>query len=198
MSEWIEERERYLGRKMIKRIDRTLPFALMLRNLMKAASKRAQGGYNSQLAVRGKRSSDYFELGTVWDELEYVLIGGKMEMTDVMLKKVNDEVKESKVILQNLVNEVKAVNDLLQPELLKTVLSIRTSRETVTRELSKALTTMRDVRKFFLESDYKEEMERLERFVALGERMKALINDGTMDAVCDMAIKLAVGEEEAK
>jgi len=54
---------------------------------------------------------------------------------------------------------------------------------------------MKDVRKFFFESDHEEELKRLQEFVTLGERMKSLIEDGTMDAVVDIAIKLAIQEE---
>ena len=73
---------------------------------------------------------------------------------------------------------------------------VRASRMTVTTELKQSLNIMKDVRKFFLESDFKIEMERLERFVELGERLKAMIDDGTMDAITDIVLKLAIGGEE--
>ncbi|KKL81324.1 hypothetical protein LCGC14_1995850 [marine sediment metagenome] len=83
----------------------------------------------------------------------------------------------------------------LKKELDKLVQKIRESRMAVTLELKQTLSAMRDVRTFFLESDYEKEMERLERFVTLGERMKTLIQDGTIDAMCDVVLKLAIGKE---
>jgi len=56
------------------------------------------------------------------------------------------------------------------------------------------LCELRDIRKFFLESDYKTEVERLERFVSLCREIKALKESGLFDAVCDTAIRMSVQE----
>ncbi|MEA1883758.1 MAG: hypothetical protein U9N62_04455 [Thermotogota bacterium] len=121
-------------------------------------------------------------------------VGGVMEITAKELEKVNEEVEESKKILQKLSNEINQTYELVEPELLKTIKRIRDARQTVSMELQGSLSIMRDVRKFFLESDYEKEVERLERFVNLGERMRILIKDGTMDALIDASIKLAIKE----
>lgn len=124
--------------------------------------------------------------------------GMTMETVDAMMKKINEEVGESSKLLKKAVNEMKATYDILMPDMVKMVKDIRSSRMTVTMELKQSLTIMKDVRKFFLDSDYKTEMERLEKFVLLGERMQRLLKDGTMDAVCDIILKLSIGNEESE
>lgn len=129
-------------------------------------------------------------------ELEIVNVGDAMEIDTIMLKRINDEIKESKEILQNLVNDIRAMQDIVQPELLKTIKEIRSSRMALTGELQKSLKDLRDVRKFFLESEYQIEMDRLQRFLDLAKQLKGLIDDGTMDAICDVILKLAVAEKK--
>lgn len=125
------------------------------------------------------------------DENQLIMLGVRMEKTSALLNKVNEEVKESSQILNDLWNETTATYELLEPELLKMIKRIRDTRMTVTMELNQSLVIMRDVRKFFLESEYDKEIKNLERFVVIGERMKALMQDGTADAITDIMLKLA-------
>ncbi len=166
---------------------RTGPFNRAVESIARQAG--VSGSYSK------KKDGPWFDFSGLMPEIQFVLIGGFMEITSDMLKEVNKEVEESKKILQRLHDDSKATYTALKPELDKLVQKIRESRMAVTLELKQALSAMRDVRTFFLESDYEKEMERLERFVALGERMKTLIQDGTIDAMCDVVLKLAIGKE---
>ena len=111
------------------------------------------------------------------------------------IKAINKETGESANILKRVYNEVNTTFEILEPKLVEVVQKIRSSRMAVTSELRQSLSIMQDVRRFFLESDHKKEMERLENFVALAERMKHLIDDGTMDAITDVVLKLSVNKE---
>jgi hypothetical protein len=52
---------------------------------------------------------------------------------------------------------------------------------------------LKEVRQFFIGSDYKAEMERLSEFVALCERMQKLKDTGFLDRVADTMLNLAEG-----
>jgi hypothetical protein len=57
------------------------------------------------------------------------------------------------------------------------------------------MASLKEVRQFFLEGDYEKEIERLHEFVDLCERLKALTQDGFLDAVADTLLKLADGSK---
>jgi len=68
---------------------------------------------------------------------------------------------------------------------------IRSSRMTVIAETHQVAKALKDVREFFLGSDYAEETKRLGEFVELCERLKALKECGFLDTVADTMINLA-------
>jgi len=179
------ERELVLGRGFEKKRMATL-FGKTLLGCLDKANKSATG--------MGK--PDSYDFGVVEPEITIATIGGIMETAAYELKEINKEVHESREVLQKLKNEIVQTNNLVEPELLNMIKRIRTTRMTVTTELNQSLSIMKDVRKFFLDAEYKTEIERLERFVIIGERMKVLIDDGTMDAVCDVMLKLSEKEEK--
>jgi hypothetical protein len=79
------------------------------------------------------------------------------------------------------------------PAINERIAMLRSARMSVVAEISQMLTQLRDVRAFFFEEGHAREMERLEAFVSLCERLKELKADGTLDAVCDTALRLGVG-----
>ena len=121
--------------------------------------------------------------------------GEKIEIMKQELLETATEAEEALEKVRGIYNNIVATYDQVQPHIKEMVTSIRSAKQGVVFELSSALTLMKDVRKFFIDSDYKEEMERLEAFVKLGERFRELIKDGTFEAVCDASLKLAVGKE---
>lgn len=117
-----------------------------------------------------------------------------MEENALLLTALNKELTESKAILQNLANEIRAVQDIVGPALMAHAQQLRSARMTVVSELQTSLVALREVRKFFLESDYADEMDRLERFVRVCKEVQVLKQSGVFDAVVDSAIRLAVQE----
>jgi|GEM_PF-4183625 len=115
-----------------------------------------------------------------------------MEIAAKELKAISDEVKECTETLKTSYNDVRTAFGMLEPNLLDTIQKIRAFRQNITIEFNKSLKEMQDVRKFFLEKDYKEEVERLERFATIAERIKVLMDDGTLEAISDVMLKLSV------
>jgi hypothetical protein len=183
--------------KFNKQVDRELgvkkrdksPASCALLNIFQKAAAAAES-----MDVPNKREM-YYLPGPVYFKVEFLGAVRIMENAVGLAEKVNEEVVEMADNMKQLLNELRGTYDVLGPELLNMVRELRNSRMTVTTELQQSLKIMKEVRSFFLESDYKHEMERLEAFVGLAERLKALIHDGTLDAVCDAALKLAVGPE---
>ena len=63
---------------------------------------------------------------------------------------------------------------------------------TAVQEIQATLAMMKDIRKFFLDSDHSEEINRLRDFVGLCNELKALKENGTIDAISDTILKLSV------
>lgn len=125
---------------------------------------------------------------------QVVIVGGIMDNTLGLLKVANEDIEAYTETLKETVNEFKSIADLLQPEIMKQIQEIRSTRMAAVSEMQLLLNSLRDVRKFFLDKDYEQEMSRLERFVRVCKEIQQLKADGTLDAVCDAAIKLAVME----
>ncbi len=129
-------------------------------------------------------------------KLDFAIVtGGHMERTAEQLQMINEEVVESKKVLEGLYNELSSVLTQLNPLFREQIKSIRDARMASVSEIQLALVAMRDIRKFFLEEDYEKEMKRLSEFVELCREMKRLKEEGTLDALCDLALKLAARDE---
>jgi polyhydroxyalkanoate synthesis regulator phasin len=124
------------------------------------------------------------------------LTGGKaMETTDQLIKASTLELQESQKILEDVVNKINKLSGVVEPALFNFIKAVRSNRMAVVSELNQMLQSLKDVRNFFMDSDYDREMERLERFVTVCQEIRQLKHDGTFDAICDSAIKLAVKEK---
>lgn len=121
-----------------------------------------------------------------------ILIGGHVEKVAEELKMVNEEIAISKSILQNTLNEISSVNKILRPMLKEQTDAVRNARMTAVNEINQALTSLKEIRKFFLESDYKTEMNRLSEFVGMCHEIKKLKDDGTIDSIAEVMLKLSV------
>jgi len=183
------ERNKLLGRKHEKKLKFDALMGIWIREtISKNPKHRNKEIDNKEYFFEKKKCAKFAHIAYLQR------IGITMEIDNELLKLVNEEVRESVKTLQSLANDVSNINDLLEPEIHKLVNRIRTARMTTVRELKTALTEMKDVRKFFLDKEYKTEIERLEKFVDLGERLRALIKDGTMDMITDSILKLSIGE----
>jgi len=117
-----------------------------------------------------------------------------IEEMNALLRQSNSEVDESVRALNAAWNKVSAMKELLIPELLNITKQIQQSRMTTEREMNSTLEWLKTVRQFFLEKDYDAEMARMHSFISLCKDIQALKDAGTLDAVADLAIKLAVQE----
>ena len=100
------------------------------------------------------------------------------------------QAKESREIIDQLLHGIGGDMQRFQAEAKEHVKNIRTTRYTVVTETSTMMNALKDVRQFFLGSDYKEEIGRLTEFVSLCERLQKLKTSGFLDAVADTIIKL--------
>ena len=122
-------------------------------------------------------------------------VGKTMEETAILLKAINAEVEESKKTLEDLNNKIHSLSEVVQPALVEHIKQLRANRMSCVNEIREFIGSLTEIRKFFLESDYEREVERLERFVSLCKELKALRDDGTLEAVSNTAIRLAIKEE---
>jgi hypothetical protein len=67
---------------------------------------------------------------------------------------------------------------------------IRQMRMAAVAETQVVLKTLSEVRAFFHGTDYHSEIQRLEHFVTLCERLEALKRNGTLDALVECSLKL--------
>jgi len=68
---------------------------------------------------------------------------------------------------------------------------IRNVRFAMVTETNSMTRELRDLRRFFLDADHKEEITRLREFVGLCERLRELKKDGTLDAVAETILRLS-------
>ena len=73
---------------------------------------------------------------------------------------------------------------------------IRETKFSVVRETADISAPLKEIRQFFLASDYKEEVARLRDFVELCERLQKLKDSGFLDSVAGTMLRLA--EPESK
>lgn len=125
---------------------------------------------------------------------ELVRAGAQVEDTQAILEELNRQLEETKSKMQALVNDIHVLAEVVEPRLMEHVREVRSTRQTVVSEIAQMLSSLRDIRKFFLEDDFEVEIGRLERFVRLCREIRQLKQDGTFDAVCDSSLRLAVKE----
>lgn len=100
--------------------------------------------------------------------------------------------KESREFLDWHINHLKTLWLDWQEESEKIFKDIQMTRKAIEYESKELLTACRDVRKFFLEPQHTEEVSRLKEFVEVMDRLRTLKFDGTLDAVADTILKLAL------
>jgi hypothetical protein len=121
--------------------------------------------------------------------------GGIVEDVTQLVQEANEQLKKSQEDLEKLVNQVRGLTDIVAPQLAQHIKELREARMSMLAETRQMLEALHDVRKFFLESSYESEMNRLQQFIAVCKELRALKQDGTLDAVLDSAIRLALKEK---
>ena len=196
-----EEMKSRIALKRWKRKDENIEIEKQAKGLHIPYNHKAFDGLRDEVVASAQYTSGPNRVGKDHNDVMYRLnmpkvhilkTGVEMEKVENLLRTVNEEVRESKKILESLSNEITAVSGDVKPKLLNMIKEIRDNRMATVSEIHQTLLALKDIRKFFLESEYKEEMERLERFVNVCKEIQKLKTDGTFDAVCDSALKLSV------
>ncbi len=138
--------------------------------------------------------------------IRVIVIGGEeyFKLEDVQLciaMEIAKMPKETRPNVQAAQDARQAMNELTEglggamekwrADSKKYVEDLRQTRAYVIGETTTMLNPLKDLRQFFLGSDYKEQISRLREFVELCERLQALKNSGFLDRVADTMLKLA-------
>jgi hypothetical protein len=119
-----------------------------------------------------------------------------IEELNAMLREANAETDISLEAIGKAYNKIKAIAEVLTPSLHQITLDLRQSRMSTEAEMKETLKWLTTVREFFLESKYEVEMHRLREFVNICKEIQKLKEAGILDAVADLAIRLAIREKE--
>jgi hypothetical protein len=108
--------------------------------------------------------------------------------------KVNDELigrsKDVIAAIDYLTAEMRGPWAEHQEFIKKALGEVREQRIALGSETRLLLAALRDIRTFFLEKDYDTEINRLREFIDVCERLRALKDAGTLDAIADTILKL--------
>ena len=127
------------------------------------------------------------------ETLQFVMhpqTGVIMENVKSAIEEIHEDIEKSIDVLQQSYNELLKTHGLIAPQIIKMSKELREKRLALTTEIKSSISLMRDIRKFFLEKDHKIEIERIEEFLNVCERVKALIEDGTMDTITETILRL--------
>jgi hypothetical protein len=174
---------RYYGNNIFKKFDKT-PFNKIVGQIIKESKAKA--------TAMGK--PELFFVGGPQDAIAIKFAGGVgiMEKVDIQLEKMGDVILDAVKRLEDGYNDLTKMHELIEPRMLEMIKNIRLHSGTIAREHNKALQSMKEVRKFFLSNEHKEEIKRLKDFIELVQLMGDLIENGTMEAICDVILKLEV------
>ncbi len=102
-----------------------------------------------------------------------------------------EEVAKAREILYQATDNFRGDVLNFTEEMPKALERVRAWRMTVEREVNMSVRALEDLRKFFLGEQHEKEMARLNEFVRTCERLQALSDNGTLNAVADVMLKLA-------
>lgn len=173
------------GRPLIRH-----PIVVMVKNL---TAQRIGIGDHSALGI-ARSEKEYRNRGISAFFCEMGMAIMTVEEMTAFLREANGEAAISKNELTDSFNKIRAIKDVLIPDLVEITKKIRDSRMTTEREMNQTLVWLKTVREFFLEKEYAIEMERIRDFVSICKEVQALKDAGTLDAMADLAIKLAIKE----
>jgi hypothetical protein len=119
---------------------------------------------------------------------------------DAHMKTVKDGVTASQELV-NKAQDVIATIDYLANQMegpynefadfvKKALAEVREQRIALGMETRQLMTALKEVRQFFLDGDHAQQVKRLHEFVEICERLRALKEDGTLDAIADTMLKL--------
>jgi len=111
----------------------------------------------------------------------------QIERSEELLRRAQDVVERMHQLQVELNDPWKEFNQWLATELERT----RQTRFALEFETRQMMRQFKEVRQFFLEESYTEEIRRLAEFIDICERLKVLSEGGFLDAIADTILKLA-------
>ena len=119
-----------------------------------------------------------------------------VEELAAILRESNEEMGRAQDEIEKSSNRIKALKDVVFPKIKEIKDEMRQARMTTEQEMKQTLEWLDNVRNFFLEKSYEKEMERLKEFISVCKQIEALKASGTLEAVSDLAIKMAIGRDK--
>jgi len=126
------------------------------------------------------------------------ILGGIMDVEELaaILRESNEEMGRAQDEIEKSSNRIKALKDVVFPKIKEIKDEMRQARMTTEQEMKQTLEWLDNVRNFFLVMSYEKEMERLKEFISVCKQIEALKASGTLEAVSDLAIKMAIGRDK--
>lgn len=125
--------------------------------------------------------------GAALDEHERTVKRG-MKANDELLEKA----REVTAAIDYLTTELRGPWAEFQDYIKLALSTVREQRIALGSETRLLMSSLKDVRQFFLEPTYETEINRLHEFVDVCERLKALKDSGFLDTIADTILKLEV------
>lgn len=198
-EKYIKERDKILSEYGIKQGPMTKLALNYYEDGIKAAGNIGFKGYRDVGPLFGREFQKKHDISTT----AVLGAGVRMEEINNEVKATSIELENAVKVLKDSVNQIRVTADIVGPEILKTIKDVRSARmgvateaRQIIEEIKGLLVSLGDVRKFFLESDYGVEMDRLERFVRVCQEIKKLKEEGVFDSIVETSIKMAIKEEK--
>lgn len=123
----------------------------------------------------------------------HLYMGGfAMEKATESMAVAKEELLDTREQLQTTLNDITVMCDRIQDMMKDQIEEIRGTRFTLVTETAQMMESLREVRKFFLDSQHQEEIQKLRAFVALCQDLRLFTSDGSLDTIIDSMLKLAV------
>lgn len=136
-----------------------------------------------------KTSADQMQAGHIIVEAMVEEVAEKIIATS---QATSDAIRASNAAIVAFGDMLKGFDESAREGLQKA----RAFRMNLVGEIAGARAPLEDLRKFFLSDTHKEEIRRLNEFVDLCERLKALKDSGFLDTVADTMLRLASNDRK--
>lgn len=110
------------------------------------------------------------------------------------LEALEVDLADARRIIDDTIKFIDSSKDGFNASMKSFLTDLRATRMTGINEVHQMLVVLKDIREFFVGRDYDVQTARLKDFVELCERLEGLKSRGTLDALADTMLKLAVNK----
>jgi hypothetical protein len=150
------------------------------------------GSYVSEFGIRVTKIGGQTYMN--YDDVNALIVRQIHELP----RQTNPQVKaaeDARKIISELVAGLGGEMEKFEAQAKLHVEQIRGKRMTIVAEAAQMTNALKEIRQFFLGSDYKDEVARLSEFVDLCERLNRLKESGFLDQIADTMLTLAVNRQ---